>query len=437
MEISCKVVDIGRRVVGREEGLDCGLGATQAETLNALGAEVDFTTDEAMGPVRVDLEAMGQDAGAAVFVGTADENGRGLRGDRKAFWGPVDAPGSAVLAVLGLEVVSLHEAVGAPPQLVRRGVVEAFPDLGLPEVVERLDLVLEAMFAGWREDGSDAQAQAEEGDGAEAIGVVVRAVKAQVVVELGVGGQAMLAPVKQQGVAGELGGDGGSQEAAAKAAVQGDRVEDLDFRAPLDDQSFDHIQGVQFGVALRDLGQMPTRGRGWAAQTPRGADQRMTLEDVGDARSAGQGWRRCGSDAQGPQDGHRSEFAQGVAMAEVMAQREDLLDEGGGESARAAMRTTGAVVELEAVQALLAGAVDPILDVGKGHAEAARDFAQRQPPSRQTDDLAAMLGRQFFMVGTLRATGWAVSSVPASLRSASTPLTAQPVPSALTVITRY
>jgi hypothetical protein len=394
--------------------------------MNALGMEVEFTTDEAIRPVRVDLEPIGQDGGTAVFVGTADEDGRRLRGDGEALWGPVEAQGSSVLAVLGLEVMGLDEAVGAAPQLVRRGMVEALPDFGLPEVVERLDLVLEAVLAGWGEDGSNAQAQAEEGDGAEAIGVVVRAVKAQVVVELCVGGQAMLAPVKQQGGAGELGGDGGSQEAAAKAAVQGDCVEDLDFTAPLDDESFDDIKGVQFGVALSDLGEVPTRGRGWAAEAPGGPDQGVTLEDVGDRGSAGQGLRGCGLGAQGTLDGHGSEFAQGVAMAEVVAQREDLLDDGGGEGARAAMRATGLVFELEAMQALLRGPVDPILDVGEGHAKAAGDLAQRHPPSCQTDDLAAMLWRQFFMVGKLRAAGWAVSSVPASLRSASTPLTAHP-----------
>ena len=85
------------------------------------------------------------------------------------------------------------------------------------------------------------------------------AMKTEVIVELGVGGQAVGVPMGEQGLVRELGRDGKVQEAAAKAAVQGDSVANLDFAAGLADASLDEVKGVQLRAGSGDVWEMPTR----------------------------------------------------------------------------------------------------------------------------------------------------------------------------------
>lgn len=297
--------------------------------MNGLGPKVDFATNEAVLPETIDVEAVGEEADAALVVGAADEDGLGIGASRQTFWRPGEACRCGFLTRLGFEVMGGHEAVGAVAQLGATGVVEAFPDFGLPQVVEGLDLVLEAVLAWRGEDGGDAQGQAEEGDRAEAVGMVMGAVKAQVVIELSVGGQTVLAPMGQQGILSEPGGDGGVEETAAQTAVQRDAVEDLDFANALDDEALDDIPGVQLGAAGGDVGEVPAwRGRR-PTQAARAFDEAVALEHVGDGGAAGQRDAGRGLCAQGAEDGDRAVFPQDIVVAESVAQAEDALDQSG------------------------------------------------------------------------------------------------------------
>jgi len=411
-------------MIGDQQRLAVGLGTAKAEAMNGLRAEVDLAANEAMRPSRIDVEAVGQKADAACVIGAADEDDLGVSASRQVIWRPREAWGCDLLTRLGFEVMGGDEAVGAVAQLGAAGVVKAIPDLGLPQVVEGLDLVLEAMLAGWGEDGGDAQGQAEEGDGTEPIGMVMRAVEAEVVVELSVGGQAVCAPVGQQRILSELGGDGGGEETAAQAAVQGDAVEDLDLADVLDDESLDDIEGVQLDAGRSDRGEIPTRRRWGSAEATGAADQAVALEDVGDGGAAGQRLAGRGLGPQGAEDGHRTEFAQGVAMAESVPQGQNAVDHPAGQGRGSAPRAAGLVLKLDARQALAAGVPHPVLDVREREPELAGDLAQRHPAPGQADQFAAMLWREFFMLATLADARIAVSSVPAPLRSASTTLTA-------------
>jgi len=175
-------------MISDKQGLVIGLSTAKTEAMNGLGAEVEFAANEAMLPLGIDLEAGCQEAGVACAISAADEDGLGVGAVGQALWRPLEAPGSGLLTLLGFKVMGENEPVGAAAQLGLGGVVEALPDFILPEGVEGLDLVLKAVLARWGEDGGDAQSQAEEGDGAEAVGMVMGTVKAQVVVELSVGG---------------------------------------------------------------------------------------------------------------------------------------------------------------------------------------------------------------------------------------------------------
>jgi hypothetical protein len=303
--------------------------------------------------------------------------------------------------------------------------MEACPDLGLPEAVEGLDLVLEAMLTGWSEDGADPECEAKEGDGTEAVGMVMGAVEAEVIVELSIGGQAMSTPMGEEGVLGEVGRDGGVEETTAKAAVQGDGVENLDFANMLDDESLDDVKGVQFGPGGGEVWEVPAWRRRWAAEAAGRLNQGVALEDVSDGGTAGDVKFIGALGAQGAEDGHRAILPQGIMLAEVVAQGEDALDHFGQEGVWRAKRAARAVSKIHTVQTLPGGALHPVLDVGQGQAGLASDLAQGDTAAGQEDQPAALSLREFFKGHTLASACFAVSFVPAPLRSASTTLTAK------------
>ena len=90
----------------------------------------------------------------------------------------------------------------APVQLRSVAMAAAVPDLGLPEGIEALDLVLEALFAWWGKDGDDAEAKAVMDQAAKMRRMAVRALENGVVVELCVSGQAPPPPATGEAAAG-------------------------------------------------------------------------------------------------------------------------------------------------------------------------------------------------------------------------------------------
>jgi len=412
--------DVSGGMIGDKQRLEMGLSTAESEAIDGLGAEVEFAANEAMLPMGIDLEAGCQEAGVARVIGAADEDGLGVGVLGEALWRPVEAQGCGFLTLLGFEVMGEDKAGGAAAELGVGGVVEAMPDFRLPEAIEGLDLVLKAVLAGWGEDGGDAQSQTEEGDGAEAIGMVMGAVKAQVVVELSVGGQAVLAPMGQQGIAGELGGDGGGEEAAAKASVQGDNVEDLDFAAALDDESLDHIPGIQFGAGGGDVREVPAWRRWGTTQATGAFDKATALEHVGNGGTAGQrlAGRRLG--AQGAKDGDRTIFTQGITMAESVAQVEDALDHGSGQGVSRLMRGVGVVREINPVESASARSCDPVLHARKGDPELAGDLSQADATAGEEHQLPAITIREFFMLGRVAGARRAASTRAAPRPAATT-----------------
>jgi hypothetical protein len=400
-----------------------GLGTAESKAVNDLSAKINLTANEAMFPCRIDGEAVGQEVDAAGVIGAADEDDLAVSVFLEANGRPREARGSGLLPLLGFEVVCGDEAVRTVAQLSGIGVVEAFPHFGLPEVVERFNLVLDTMFAGRGEDRRDSQGETKERNRTEPIRMVVRAVKTEVVVELSVSGQAVCAPVSEQRDLSEIRGDGGGEKAAAQPAVQGDRIEDLDLADILDDEPLDDIEGVQFNLAVGDCGKVPTRRR-WSAADPTGnADQAVALEYIGNAGAAWQRLAGPGLRPQGTEDGEGPKFPQGVPMAESMPQGEDPVNKLAGERRWAATRAARLVPEGHAMQALAPSVANPGLDVRESEPELAGDLAQGHPAPSQADQFASMLWREFFMLATLVAARIDVSSVPAPLRSASTTLT--------------
>ena len=403
-------------MISDQQRLVVGLGTAQTEAMNGLRAEVDFATNEAMVPGCVDEEAAGEQANSAFVIGAAYEADLGVGARRQAVWGPREARRCRLLPFLAFGVMGRDVAIRAAAQLGAAGVVKALPDLGLPQVVEGLDLVLEARLARRSEDGGDAHGQAEEGDGTETIRMVMGAVAAEIVVELSVGGPAVGVPVGQPRILRELGGNGGGEKRAAQAAVQGDAVKDLNLADVLDDESLNDLEGVPLGLGGREVWKMPPWRRWGAAEAPDTTDQAVSFEDVGDGGATGQRLAGRGWHTQGTEDGERPVFAQGVVLAQSVSQGQKAVNHLVGPGRGMAMRAARLVLKLDALQALAAGAMDPVLDVRERESELTGDLAQGHPAPGQADDFPALLWREFFMWATIFCARIDVSSVPAPLR---------------------
>jgi hypothetical protein len=412
-------------LVSDEQRLLVGLSTAEAEASDGVGVQIELASNQAMLPVRIDFEAVGQDAGVALVIRTADEDDLGIDASGKTLRGPEGARGSGLLAILRLEVMGDDEAFGAVLQTGAGSVVEAPPDFGLPEMIEGLDLVLNAVLARGSEDGRNPQAQAEQSDRAKSVRMVVRTMEAQIVIELSIDGEAVGSPVGQHRDLGEAGGNCWVQETAAKPSMQRDCVEDLNLAHSLNDQTLDDIEGIQLGASGRDIGQVPTRRRRGATHASGRFDQALTLEHIGDGGTAGQrsaGWR---FGAESAEDGDGSVFTQGVPVAQSMAQVHDLLHEIGRQCVGWLFGAMQLVVKVNSIETTVTGPRDPILDAGQSDPELACHFPQSDTTTDEQNQFAAIGWREFFIRSTITRSARAASSVPAPLRSASTELAAR------------
>lgn len=251
-------------------------------------------------------------------------------------------PGGAMLGV------GRAKLVGGSLQGRDAGVVGASPDLGLPERVAAFDVGLEACFARRREDGCDAQAQAEADDFTNDVGPVVWALETGVVVELRVGGQAVLAPVRVEAFDDPWRGDAlpdpGAHQRSGEA-LGGESVAEAD---AFDGQVFDDTKGIRLRLAQAQGGKMPSRGRSRAAEAPGTIEQAVTGEHSGDGADGGHLLGRA-TQGQGVGDGLRADETQialggqaGPQFADAAgAERSGRKSPAGAASEKAAMRDAG------------------------------------------------------------------------------------------------
>ncbi len=123
-------------------------------------------------------------------------------------------------------------------------------------------------------------------------------------------------------------------------------------------------------------------GSGWGASEAAGScDQAVALKDIGKGGPTGQWWPWGGGrlGAQGPEAGHRTIFAQGIASAESVPQGQNTVPHPTGPGQGTALRATRLVLALDAPPALAVGVLPPVWDGREREPELARGFTQRHP----------------------------------------------------------
>lgn len=379
---------------------------TSSEGVEAdeVGVQVDLTSDESVCPKRIEREAVTEQVERAGLIGAAQEDDlaagmeRQIRLPRfregRSWRGGFDSKSGTGAA--GLDVLGGLDLEGK-----QRVVLEARPDLCLPAAVIALDGGLEARLARRGKDRDDPESEAESDDATDGVGILVSALEAGVVVELGIGGQADVLPVGQQRLESFPSGDEGSGPGLHQAAVEGDGVEDFDIDSAANDKAGDDVEAIQFGVPLGHLRQVPTSRRGGMPDSSTPIQGASPQQDPSDRAN-----RRQRTEAlfqQLTMDRRIAELSQGTRVFESLASGENDLFDRGGHPVGWPVRARRAITPLDAVQSLPGSPGNPSLDGRTTDMELTRDPSSAPSrPDGRNDGAAFLFDGGFLPTSLLR-----------------------------------
>src|SRR6266516_3401830 len=195
-------------VASMQQRLCGGISPPKGVKSNPTPIQIDLSSNQAVGPVRIHPERTSQEVHLTLFRGPAQKD---------------------------------HTPV-------QRGL-----QIGLPAAVEILHGSLKPRLTRRSKDRGDVQAQAETADPPDGIGELVRSLKARIVIELSVGGQSAGTPMLDEGVGGPSGGDRALRPGGDQAPVQRDPIQDFHFDSPFDHQAFDDVEAVKLALASSDI----------------------------------------------------------------------------------------------------------------------------------------------------------------------------------------
>jgi hypothetical protein len=380
-----------------EEGLEMGFAAPEGIEADLVGVEVDFAADEAVRPEGINGEGVSEQVDVAMVVGTSEEDdfpGMKLKG-----WLPGMGEGLSERGVQkpfgGAGTGSSDELVGLTLKRLQGLMVEATPDLGLPAAVVAFDGGLEARLAGWREDRGHLEGQAQPGDSADVIGVLVSALEPGVVVELGVAGQTDLTPVFHQGDVRRFCRDDGSWPGGGQAAVKGDGVKDLDIDSAFNDKAGDDIEAIGFELAGGDIGQIPAAWRRWTPHSSFAVQSSPPLQNATDRPN-----RRdlaVASLNQLSPNGDITKLSKITTFFEFVAKPEDLFFHVVADPIGGTAGSRRLVRPVHSSQAFFPGSADPSSHGGITHPKTTRDRSDRSAPTDGSDDVMAKLSARVFL----------------------------------------
>jgi hypothetical protein len=382
-----------RQPVG--EGLDQrlfgGLTAAQAIEVNPMMVQIDMTAKQAMGPEWIDLPTMPQYFDTAAFIGSAQINKCAL-GRRLPIDVPIFGKGPArkllVAPLRQMSSVSLGKALRGGAECRQVFMVKARPDLLLPQTVEVFDDGLKARFQRRRKNRSDAQGQAEAHDAADHIRMIMSALKAHIVVELGKGWQPVALPMGLKSLENKGGRGDPCRPGFGQRPPQGPCGKELKQPQVLHPQILHDIEAVQLRQLLGHLWQIPPRrGRG-APHSPLTIQQASPPENAADGAHARQR-AQSSAFAQGIVDGLCAHESQGPNRLQLFAHQTDLLFQTGRGFVRDLMRGFGSAAPIDLVQRQDASPLHPALNGVQRNPEPTSHGSLRVPAPNQQNHLLA------------------------------------------------
>jgi len=358
---------------------------------------MDLAADETMRPEWIEGKGMTEHGDRARIIGASEKHdaaaGRGLQVQlppRRHGWtrGGGRETGRAAEARRG------DEPIGAGVERRQRLVMEAAPDFRLPAPIEVLDGVLEPVLA-WRcEDGDHTKTQTEAHDTAHHVPVLMRSLKARVIVKLGIRGKPHGSPVREECRHRRRRGEDRARPRANQAAMQRDAVEDFDIHAAPDNQAFHEIEAIELSPPGRHIGQVPPGRRRRAADAPLGIEDPPAFENAMDRADSRDGGLAAVEQGTVNRDG--------PVIAQI-ARRPQVVTQGHHQDFKRLScptrdpRGMRSVLPIDAIETLRTSAVDPALHRPETDVMDSRDGPHRRPASNRAHDRTPLLrGPRFF-----------------------------------------
>ena len=325
------------------------------------------------------------------MIGAAQEDNAAMRRKVKSKSPTVGVDGSwwSSLLTKGEALTVSRDVSGRLVLNSRQGrVLEPGPDLGLPAAVVAFDGGLEARFSRRDKDGNHSQAEADASDAAQRVGPAVSSVEPTVVIELGVGGQAELAPVLDESVNGLCCGDAVAHPGAHQSAVKRDGVEHLDIDSAFKDKAGDDVKAVQLGLTLRHPRQIPPSWRSRMADPAPVVENPSPQQDTSNGANGRQGLVvAC---QQLAMDGRLSKFPQVTLLLQLLTHPKDFNFDGSCDSIGRTVRPARPVAPVHAIQPLVTGPQDPSLNRSAADTEPPRHPADRMAVTNRSHQRAAL-----------------------------------------------
>ena len=288
--------------------------------------EIDFATYQTVKPVLVDrISAAEQVDDTAVVAATdkdhpATQSGGGV--PREAF--RKGLPYRAVVAArrrlgaMGCDVSCRNATQGSDIRAVM-----TLPNLALPQAIESFNGVLQAGLARWRENGNDAQRQAQAADATHRVGQVMRTLEHIVVVKLSIVGQPLRPPSRQQRFYGAGRSALRHDPGISQCAMQADARQQADQRTVGNLQVLNEVEAVELCFTTGQPGQVPTfrwRGSALATHSIEGAAPLQHAVDGGTRNNDGMSIDR----RQRLRDRIRAVLSQHAVFAQVSTRLQNL-----------------------------------------------------------------------------------------------------------------
>ena len=351
-----------------------------------------------MRPMRVDRELVAEQAHAAMGIGSTNEDGASLPWQRGRHL-PARWKGLACRrrfnACGTLSPICGYVALRTHAQAGHVGMLEAAPDLCLPAAIVGFDCGLEAGLARWSEYGRDVQSQAQSDYRADRVAVLMRALKARVVIKLGKCRQAYRLPVLDQLLAHRAGSEGATHERSHQAAVKPDGIEDFHRLSATDHQAFDEVELIEFGLPCSNCGKIPSQWRCRPTHSALAVKHAATRQDAINSGTRGLGLAMPGPSSQ---DGISTVFAQRTALSQPLTQAQHTLLDPRIHPIHCFSSSGQQIAEIASCQGPTPAARHPALNSKQAHAKFTCDCAHRKPCTNPRHHCTSFLNDGAFLL---------------------------------------
>jgi len=337
--------------------------SSQAVEADLFAGEIDFGSNESMGPEGINEVAMAEQFEFTALIGAAQEDDhspeRALQVER-----PVVRKSASLRSGVEAWCCATTSGVDEAPRAVGQGgeilVLKASPDFVLPAAVVVLDGRLEAGLSRRGEDRSDVELETKSRDASEGIGPLMGALEDRVVVELDVPGKSVFAPVLDEHFDREFGSPGGFDPTGTEATMQADAIEDHDVGSTTNDEPFHEVEAVELDLTGCDAWQIPPLGRGRAADSS--ASIQGTTPEENSADGAQGGDALDAALLESSMNGSRAELSEVAGLLELFAEPQDEILEMGRRSASGPSSTAWRITPDHPIKSLTAGTSNPVLN---------------------------------------------------------------------------